>query len=107
MFNSEAFHCRECLAKCIENLCHRRYLPVKVPAFNRYIKRHTCWLHRKISKQQGKRGESLEILMYAPVCPPRKESDDEYSNNIYFITCSNKVHKSLEKKYLVTEIECE
>src|SRR6267154_1753694 len=35
---SEVPHRREDLAKCIGNLCHGRYLPVEVPAINRYKK---------------------------------------------------------------------
>ena len=61
-----------------------------------------------LSKQQGKRGESLGRLTHVPVRPPTKESDDGYNNNIvHFITRNNKVRKLSEKKRLVTELECE
>jgi hypothetical protein len=53
-----------------------------------------------LSKQQGKRGESLR-LTYVRVNFPgaRPESDDGYNNN--------KVRISSEKKRLVTEVEFE
>src|SRR5580658_2041814 len=38
MLKIEVLHHREHLAKPIENLCHGRYLPVEVPAINRYNK---------------------------------------------------------------------
>jgi hypothetical protein len=61
-----------------------------------------------LSKQQGKRGESLGRLTYVPVRPPGKESDGEYNSSIvHFITHNNKVRKLSEKKRLITELECE
>src|SRR6267154_774737 len=38
VLKSEVLHCSENLAKRIANLCRGRYLPVKVPAINRYTK---------------------------------------------------------------------
>jgi hypothetical protein len=38
VYKSEMFHCREHLAKYIENLGYGGYLPVKVPAVDIYGK---------------------------------------------------------------------